>query len=260
MFLKSKFILLISILSIFFPSVASVGLSPPQLRIEDAIMGHTNSSVASITVMNTEGEQTYFVLSVSRLQEERAEKLRVICFACNRHVGIQRRDLVDGNCPFCGAGPEHLIMYDLPPDNILDDMNLECEEYPLMKMKDRQWRTIDKVAAGDDTEIDIFINIPDEEKYYGQHWEARIMATSVPELEDLENFIVYGIEAKVLIDTPALPPVVEEKSGINLVLVSGILVVIATISIVLYFVFFRTKKESRIEFPKDPLTKGRKLL
>jgi hypothetical protein len=140
-----------------------------------------------------------------------------------------------GYCPFCGSS--NLIFYDLPPPEILNSIQLSCEEYPLEKMDNTTYHTIERLDAGKTADIDISLNIPDEAQYYGGHWEARVMATSVDNLT-AGAFLVYGVETKLLLDTPVLA-VKSEPNNVSITMfilvglgIGGIIAVCLLIHIV----------------------------
>ena len=257
-------VFILVILSFFIPTVASIGLSPPQLRLTEAPMGE-NMRVASIVVTNTGTEPDYILFQMGCLARTRGHKLRVICSNCSRDVGIQRGDLIDGACPFCDS--RDLIIYDFTPDEILDNITLGCSSYPLERRGDRQYYTADELQPGESIEVDIYVDIPDSKAYYNKHWEARIMATSVDNVEETGEFIVYGVEAKFLIDTQTWREARAEE-GTNYIFVALGMVGAACGAIALIVFFIKVRRKTvPLSFPEKADSsktiksiKGRKLL
>ncbi|GAH26425.1 unnamed protein product, partial [marine sediment metagenome] len=85
-------------------------------------------------------------------------------------------------------------MYALPPEDILDSVWLTCSEYPLEKIDDNTYRTVEKLDATENAVVGIHINIPDREEYYGRHWEVRILAVTLDTKEYAPGSITYGAE------------------------------------------------------------------
>jgi len=243
----------------FSMNVFAIGIYPPQLRLQDAPMGE-KTEVASMTIVNTDDKPNYLIFKISCLESTRQNKLRVICTGCNKDVGIQRGDLENGTCPFCGANDSYLIKYDLPPPNILSNITIIGKAYPIEPYKGTMFRTTEIIPAKQSVDIFISVNIPDEKKYYGQHWEARIMATAIANLDELDKgmSMTYGAETKFLIDTQEWK---EKQGNDNGLLFGGIFGFIILICISSY-VFYRKK----VLMPKNgkkkvPLIKeGRKIL
>jgi len=252
--MKIKMLVILILFSFFAPNVFGIGLSPPQLRLMEAPMGE-DLKVASVVITNTNTEPDHIVLQISCLDRSRGHKLRVICNGCSRDVGIQRGDLIDGACPFCAS--KDLVIYDFPPDNILDNITLKCASHPLEKKGSRQYYTVDELQPGETIEVDIYISIPNSEPYYDKHWEARIMATSVDSVEGAGEFIVYGVEAKFLIDTQMPEEVVEEvineDEDNNPYVILGVVGLAGIIVTVFIIAFVKTKKEDVfVDFSDNP--------
>ncbi|MBE3122958.1 MAG: hypothetical protein IMZ58_12250 [Thermoplasmata archaeon] len=249
------------ILILFFSTnVFAIGIYPPQLRLQDAPMGELKE-VASMTIVNTDDNPNYFVFKVSCLEQTRQNKLRVICTGCNKDIGIQRGDLENGTCPFCSANDSYLIKYNLPPANILSDIILTGKAYAIEPYKETMYRTTEIIPAKQSVDIFISVNIPDENEYYGQHWEVRIMATAIPNLDELNNgmSMTYGAETKFLIDTPELTQ--EQKQNNNGLLFGGIigfLVLIACVSYTFYKKRVLMRKNGKERLPV--IKEGRKIL
>lgn len=266
---KIKIVIVLVLFSFFFiPNVTSIGLSPPQLRITNAPMGE-NMKVASIVVTNTGTEPNYILFQIGCLAKTRDHKLRVVCNGCSRDVGIQRGDLIDGACPFCGS--RDLIIYDFTPNEILDNITLGCLSHPLERRGNRQYYTVDEVQPSESVEVNIYVNIPDSKSYYNKYWEARIMATSVDNVEGTDEFIIYGVEAKFLIDTQTWQEVRTEE-GTNYIFVAlGIVGAVCGAIILIIIIFFIKvrRKAVPLTFPEKAdisrgkiikSIKGRKLL
>lgn len=246
----NKLIIGLLLIIVLMPNVAGIGLSPPQLRVTEAPIG-TNTYVATISTVNTGDEPAYMILKISCLAKTREHKLRVVCNGCSREIGIQRGDLINESCPFCNS--TNLIYYDFPPDDILDSINLACKDHPLEKIENRMYKTEEKIQPNEAANIDIYLNISDIKEYYNQHWEARIMAISVIDMEDLSKFIVYGIEAKFLIDTPVLieKTVTKMKEEDNTFIFLGLGLIGISILVVVGIFFFKSrKKDVLIHFPE----------
>ena len=263
--MEKKLIIGLLLLIVLMPNVVGVGLSPPQLRVTEAPMG-ANTYVATLSTVNTGTEPAYMILKISCLASTREHKLRVICNGCSREIGIQRQDLINAACPFCDS--TDLIYYDFPPDDVLDNINLACKDNPLEKIDNRMYKTEEKIQPDASAEIDIYLDIPDIKEYYNQHWEARIMAISVTDMEKLDEFIVYGIEAKFLIDTPVL---IEESATKTKEDYTFILLVFGSIGMFAItigaFLFKSRERSIPISFPEGQrektlkrIGKGRKLL
>lgn len=250
------------ILILFFSTnVFAIGIYPPQLRLQDAPMGE-KIEVASMTIVNTDDKPNYFVFKISCLEQTRQNKLRVICTKCNKDVGIQRGDLVNDTCPFCGANDSYLIKYDLPPPNILSNITIVGKAYPIEPYKDTMFRTTEIIPAKQSVDIFISVNIPDEKEYYGQHWEARIMATTISNLDELNNgmSMTYGAETKFLIDTQEWKQ--EQNSNIGELLFGGVFFFLILIICISSVILYRKKVSMpKNEGKKAPVIKeGRKIL
>jgi hypothetical protein len=308
------FSLLLVVSFCLFPLIQGVGLSPPQLRVENAPVG-VKTNVATLVVTNTGNtEPAYLLFKISCLEKSRENKLRVICTACNRDVGIQRGDLIfpakiikmnesmgvvtveykdgkmcnasynksktigesftvgdyvligntmtkinffvmkkidtaeallnDGYCPFCGASEDKLIFYDLPPGDVVSNVTLSSVNYPL-EPYNGIYKTVDKLSPNAHVNVDISVNIPNKNEYYGQHWEIRIMATSATDLSDSQGMaMIYGAETKFLVDTSGWE---VQTSNTNFEIPVGILgaigiMVIVIICIGCFFIYNKRKK------------------
>lgn len=230
------------------PNVSGIGVSPPQLRLTEAPMG-ANVSVASLSAVNTGNEDVYMILKVGCLSDTREHKLRVICDGCNREVGIQRGDLVNGACPFCNS--TNLVHYDFPPGDIMDGISFACADYPIEKIDDRIYKTIGKILPGEAANMDIYVSIPDIKEYYNKHWEVRITVTAISNMSRLSDFIVYGIDSKFLIDTQVwIEEIATEKDYTFIFLAIGLIGVFVALAISVLF-FKSRKKDVLLTFPKD---------
>jgi hypothetical protein len=255
-----KALLCLLLMMILFPSVAGVGISPPQLRVTEAPMG-ASVDVAVLKTTNTGSEPAYMILRVGCLEKTRESKLRVICNNCSREIGIQRADLINGTCPFCGS--TNLIFYDLPPDEVLDGIVLESSDHPLEKTENRIYKTIEKLQPGESASIDIYLNILDKQEYYNQHWEARIMALTITDMSKLSEFIVYGIDAKFLIDTPEKMVEPGKSGGGQYTLIGGMAAGAVAIVAVLFLIYMRVRRAPSPKKEKSdaPIVReGRKIL
>lgn len=227
-------------------NVVGIGLSPPQLRVIDAPMG-VDARVCALRITNTDKDACYIIFKIGCLESDRLNKLRVICNGCHREIGIQRGDLVNGTCPFCGS--DDLIFYDIPSDEILNGINLSCYEYPLVfDNVSGTYHTVDKLPSGGVMDIDISVFVPDEPSYYDKHWEARIMATSVENLSR-DSFLVYGVENKFLLDTPELPNV-EGSSDFSGFMLVGASISSACGAVFVLYVLFKGKKKDDVVLGK----------
>lgn len=254
----SSFFSFLLILSFLSTTVSSVGLAPPQLRMENVSIGEETQE-ATLVVSNTGGSgPSYIIFKISCLEKTREQKLRVICLNCSRDVGIQRGDLVDGCCPFCGASGDKLIFYDLPPSDVMSSVMISCDEYPLEPYMGG-FRTKEKISPGAAIDADISVNIPDKAEYYGKHWELRIMATTVTDLNATSGMSMnYGAETKFLVDTVAKPAAIATQG--NSFIIMGSLFVVVVIGLGLFY-FFKIKKSSpRKNIVKNTGQRGRKIL
>ena len=168
--------------------------------------------------------------------------------------------LTNGYCPFCGANDSYLIKYDLPPANILSNVTISGKTYAIEPYKETMFRTTEAIPPQQSMDILISVKIPDQKEYYGQHWEARIMATSIPNLDELNGMsMTYGAEAKFLIDTQEWK---QEQGTDNGLLFGGIFGFLILIVCIASVVFYRKK----VLMPKNgkrkaPILKeGRKIL
>lgn len=240
--------------------VSGIGLSPPQLRLENAPMGEQRA-VASLIVSNTDSEPVYMILKISSLERTRESKLRVICTACRREIGIQRGDLVDGACPFCDATGDALIFYDFPPDDVLRNITLSSVDCPLEPYAG-MYKTVEKVPVGRAIKVDITVSVPAQREYYGKHWEVRVMASSVRELDELSGFIIYGAEAKFLVDSQEWAE--TQEVAVSPVVITATVATVLSLILVPYSFFRRkAKKPARVALEGTPTVKplkGRKLL
>lgn len=229
-------------ITLFAPSVISIALSPPQLRATNVPLG-IDKEIADISVDNTKDVSVYLILQVGSLEQSREDKLRVICNNCSRQTGIQRRHLINGRCPHCNS--TDLIMYDLPPENILNSVWLTCSEYPLEKIDDTTYRTVEKLNADENAIMEIHINIPNRDEYYGQHWEVRILAVALDTKEYAQGSITYGAETRFLIDTVPLSK--TKSSGAFFVgIVALVIVIMLVICVIVFSVYsFYKKKEGK---------------
>lgn len=262
--MEKKLIIGLLLIIVLMPNVVGVGLSPPQLRVAEAPMG-TNTYVATLSTVNTGNEPAYIILKISCLASTREHKLRVICNGCSREIGIQRQDLINAACPFCDS--TDLIYYDFPPDDVLDNINLACRGNPLEKIGNRMYKTEEKIQPQASADIDIYLDIPDIKEYYNQYWEVRIMALSITDMEKLNDLLVYGIDAKFLIDTPVLIEESAAKTKEDRTFMFLVLGSIGMFAIVICAFFFKSRERSiPISFPGQRektlkrIGKGRKLL
>ena len=286
---KIKFTVAMLVLILFFTcNVDSMGMSPPQLRITNTpISGDTK--MATLVLRNTDDESAYILMQITCLASSRSHKLRVVCNNCSRETGIQRGDLLDGTCPFCSSG--NLLFYDFPPAFVLDGISLKCEKEPLEKIGDKLYKTIDKVNPKDAIEVDIYLDLSSDEmeasylndvlegavapltvkevgrvlngranasiyfdyieKCYGQHWEARITATSVSNISETGGGtdFVAGLESKVLIDTIGLQlktQAAKSADDFNFIL-WGIGGLIAGVFIVVAAAIYRNKNKEIVK-------------
>jgi hypothetical protein len=105
-----------------------------------------------------------------------------------------------------------------------------------------------------DANSDGDVNISDAAQYYGQHWEARIMATSVDNLTS-SGFLVYGVETKFLLDTPTL---VVESGQTDIFMFAVVGSGIGGAIAVCFFIFvisrrYRLPKKTKIAAEKKPI-------
>jgi len=151
--------------------------------------------------------------------------------------------LNDGYCPFCGAGVDKLIFYDLPPDDVLSNVTLSSVNYPLEPFTNGMYKTVDKLPVNAHVDVDISVDVPDKAEYYGQHWEIRVMATSAKNLSALQGMgMVYGAETKFLVDTLKSSQVQPVQVNINVPwILIGALVIIGVIPVSI--VLMRRKKQ-----------------
>lgn len=252
-----KLLLVLLLITVLMPNVAGVGLSPPQLRVTEASMG-ANTCVATLRTVNTGNEPAYMILKISCLAKTREHKLRVICNNCSREIGIQRGDLINGACPFCGS--TNLTYYDFPPSEVLDNINLACKEHPLEKIENRMYKTKEKIQPQTSADIDIYLDIPDKKEYYNKYWEARIMAISVTNMDQLHEFIVYGIDCKFLIDTQIQieKPIIKAEEGnyMFIFMLLGSIGIFVMVAVAVFF-FKTRKKDIVINFPKTSSVKNK---
>lgn len=157
-----------------------------------------------------------------------------------KKISTEEALLDKGYCPFCGS--DNLIYYDIPSTDILDAISLSCPGHSLTKVDNRTYTTVDTLKPNEFADIEIYLNLSDEREYYGQHWEARIMATSTDNLSR-ETFLVYGVETKFLLDTPVFVEKKEEESSFSPYIL-GIGISSSIGAVVVLLLFFKSKKNN----------------
>lgn len=239
-------IMLILVIVLFIiPSaalVSSIGLSPAEMRVVDAV---GSGIIGSIVLVNSENESINFILQIQSPSESPTEEehLRVICEDC--HDTHQRYEITDGICPNCGS--TNLVIYERIPNNVLQYLDLNGLDCELIK-KENYYYTNEIFIQNEQCTIEIILDLPNKEEYSNKHWEAHITATTTSDINNIGMGVLAGVQMRLLLDVPTIESSITTSIGIN-PMIFFYIIVISIIILCLYFLLkkdYLTKKNLRV--------------